>query len=133
MYIKTNKKSINYILKVYSKNNLEMIRFGFFYFVFSAYAFSTENFYDLDYSKKDLIYINEEWVYTQIFKDTQNKIVQYKDKLVHLDGNKNLIVLALKDEEFVEAAVKKTEHRLEVFHYTNLKKMFLQFIQKMEN
>ena len=77
-----------------------MIRFAvFFYFVFfSAYAFSTENFYDLDYSKKDLIYINKEWVYnSKIFKDTQNKIVQYKDKLVHLDGNKNLIVLALKD------------------------------------
>lgn len=77
-----------------------MIKIVFFFYLvfFSVCANSTENFYDLDYSEKDLININKEWVYnSKVFKDTQNKIVQYKNKLVHLDGNKNLIVLTLKD------------------------------------
>ena len=66
------------------------------YLFLMSYANSTENFYDLDYSKKDLINIDRAWIYNSgVLKDTQNKIIQYKEKIVHLDGNKNLIVLLL--------------------------------------
>ena len=65
---------------------------------FTNNSLSTENFYDLDYTKEDLKTISKEWQYNSgVFKDTQNKIIQYQDKLVHLDGYKNLIVLSLID------------------------------------
>ena len=59
---------------------------------------STENFYNFDYSKEDLKKIKKEWQYNSgIFKDTQNKILQYDDKLIHLDGYKNLVIISILD------------------------------------
>ena len=66
--------------------------------IFTKNSLSTENFYDLNYTKEDLKNISKEWQYNSgVLKDTQNKIIQYQDRLVHLDGYKNLIVLSLID------------------------------------
>ncbi len=77
---------------------MKYIIFIIYFFLFTKNSLSTENFYDINYLKSDLKYISKEWEYhSGVFKDTQNKIKQYKDKLIHLDGNKNLIVLSLKN------------------------------------
>ena len=56
------------------------------------------NYYDILYSQKDLKNISKLWTYSSnVYKDTQSKMVQYKDKIVHLDGKKNLIVISLID------------------------------------
>lgn len=57
-----------------------------------------ENYYNFEYKKGDLKNIKKEWQYNSgTLKDTQNKIVQYKDKLIHLDGFKNLIIISILD------------------------------------
>ncbi len=77
---------------------MKYIFFIIFLFSFTQNSLSTENFYDINYQTKDLKHISKEWEYhSGVFKDTQNKIKQHKDKLIHLDGNKNLIVLSLKN------------------------------------
>ena len=59
---------------------------------------SVENFYNFDYSKRQLKDIKKIWEFNSgILKDTQNKIVQYKNKIIHLDGYKNLYVISLID------------------------------------
>lgn len=59
---------------------------------------ASENFYNFKYSKEDLKDISKNWEYRSgILKDSQNKIVQYNDKLLHLDGYKNLLVISLID------------------------------------
>lgn len=59
---------------------------------------SVENFYNFDYSKSELKNIKKIWEFNSgILKDTQNKIVQYNDKIIHLDGYKNLYVISLID------------------------------------
>ena len=56
------------------------------------------NYYDILYSQKDLRNIRKLWTYSSnVFKDSQTKMVQYNDKIIHLDGNKNLIVISLTD------------------------------------
>ena len=46
------------------------------------------NYYDILYSQKDLRNIRKLWTYSSnVFKDTQTKMVQYNDKIIHLDGN----------------------------------------------
>ena len=68
-----------------------------FYFVFSN-LFADNNYYISDFKKSDLKNLKKEWVYqSNIFKDTQTKPTSYKDKLIYLDGFKNLRVLSLYD------------------------------------
>ena len=68
------------------------------FFIFSKNLFAAENFYNFEYSKNDLKNISKNWVYNSgILKDTQNKIIQFNDKLIHLDGYKNLLILSLID------------------------------------
>ena len=56
------------------------------------------NYYDILYSQKDLRNIRKLWTYSSnVFKRLQTKMVQYNDKIIHLDGNKNLIVISLTD------------------------------------
>ena len=68
------------------------------FIIFSKNLFAAENFYNFEYSKNDLKNISKNWVYNSgILKDTQNKIIQFNDKLIHLDGYKNLLILSLID------------------------------------
>ena len=67
-------------------------------FILIQNSYSTENFYNFKYTKEDLKNIKREWQYNSgILKDTQNKIIQFKDKLIHLDGYKNLIIISILD------------------------------------
>ena len=68
----------------------------FFLISINTKLYSTENFYNFNYSKEDLKKIEKIWQFNSgVLKDTQNKIVQYQNKLLHLDGYKNLIVLSI--------------------------------------
>jgi outer membrane protein assembly factor BamB len=61
-------------------------------------AFSENNYYKSDFKKKDLSNLKKTWVYkSNVFKDTQTKPLNYKDKIIYLDGYKTLIVLSLFD------------------------------------
>ena len=54
------------------------------------------NYYEIEYSQRDLENISKAWTFSsKVFKDTQTKMFQYEDKIIHLDGNKNLIVISL--------------------------------------
>ena len=56
------------------------------------------NYYEIKYSQKDLENISKAWTFSsKVFKDTQTKMFQYEDKIIHLDGKKNLIVINLTD------------------------------------
>ena len=56
------------------------------------------NYYDINYSLNDLKKIKKLWIYSSgVFKDSQTKLAQYEDKIIHLDGKKNLIVINLLD------------------------------------
>ena len=72
-----------------------------FFFIFQNHnlAFTdNSNYYDIEYSHQDLKKISKIWVYSSnVFKDSQTKLVRYKDKIIHLDGKKNLIILSLLD------------------------------------
>ena len=62
-----------------------------------VYANNT-NYYDIQYTQKDLGNISKAWTFSSnVFKDTQTKMFQYEDKIIHLDGYKNLIVINLTD------------------------------------
>ena len=71
----------------------------FLLFQFKSLSFANNtNYYEIEYSKNDLKKIKKVWTYSsKVFKDTQNKLVQYEDKIIHLDGKKNLIVISLKN------------------------------------
>ena len=59
---------------------------------------NNSNYYDIKYTKKDLENISKAWTFSSnVFKDTQTKMFQYEDKIIHLDGNKNLIILSLNE------------------------------------
>lgn len=72
------------------------------FFIFNKNLFAAENFYNIEYSKNDLKNISKNWVYNSgVLRDTQNKIIQFNDKLIHLDGYKNLLILSLIDGQEV--------------------------------
>ena len=59
---------------------------------------NNSNYYDIKYTKKDLENISKAWTFSSnVFKDTQTKMFQYEDKIIHLDGNKNLIIVSLNE------------------------------------
>ena len=54
------------------------------------------NYYNSNFEIKDLQSLKKAWTYkSNIFKDTQTKPVSYKDKVIYLDGHKNLRVISL--------------------------------------
>ena len=68
-------------------------------FLSSNILFAENNYYDIKFSKKDISIIKKKFVYeTGIFKDTQTKPVQYEDKIIYLDGYKNLRIFSLVSE-----------------------------------
>lgn len=57
---------------------------------------ASDNFYDIEFSKDDIGNIKKHWVYnSRIYKDTQTKPIVYKDRIIYLDGQKNLIIISL--------------------------------------
>ena len=57
---------------------------------------SENNYYKSNYKKEDLINLKKTWVYkSNVFKDTQTKPLNFKDKIIYLDGYKTLRVLSL--------------------------------------
>ena len=72
-------------------------------------AFSENNYYKSDFKEKDLSNLKKTWVYkSNVFKDTQTKPANYKDKIIYLDGYKTLRVLSLfNGEEICKNSGKK--------------------------
>jgi glucose dehydrogenase len=57
---------------------------------------SENNYYVSDFNKQHVKNLKKTWTFkSNIFKDTQTKPISYKDKVVYLDGYKNLRVLSL--------------------------------------
>jgi quinoprotein glucose dehydrogenase len=80
------------------KNGLFIYQILTFIFFTTNNLKSNENFYEIEFSKNELKNIKKIWEFnTGIFKDTQNKIIQHGNKLIHLDGNKNFYVISLID------------------------------------
>jgi glucose dehydrogenase len=66
----------------------------FYSILFNSYA--DNNYYFSDFTKDDLKLLKKTWIFkSNIYKDTQTKPVAYEDKLIYLDGYKNLRVLSL--------------------------------------
>ena len=62
----------------------------------SPQVMAENNYYISSLNKDNLFNLKKEWVYkSDIFKDTQTRPTQYKDKIIYLDGFKNLRVLSL--------------------------------------
>jgi outer membrane protein assembly factor BamB len=75
---------------------MKKIKFLLILFFCTKNLFASDNFYNIQYSKDDLKNISKSWMYNSgILNDTQNKIVNYNEKLIHLDGNKNLLIISL--------------------------------------
>ena len=80
------------------KNGLVIYQILTFIFFTTNNLKSNENLHEIEFSKNELKNIKKIWEFnTGIFKDTQNKIIQHGNKLIHLDGNKNLHVISLID------------------------------------
>ena len=91
--------------------NIFLIIFLLYPLKISAFNYNA-NFYDFKYSKDDLKNIKKVWKYSSgIFKDTQNKLIQYEDRIIHLDGEKNLVVISLKNGEEICKNSGKTDRR----------------------
>ena len=59
---------------------------------------NNKNYYEMVYSENDLKKISKVWEYSsKVYKTTQTKLAKYNDKVIHLDGKKNLIVLNISD------------------------------------
>ena len=79
-----------------------MIKFVFlFYFIFLN-LYAENNYYLSNFDAKNLNILKKKWVYkSNIFKDTQTKPSIFEDKIVYLDGYKNLRVLSLYNGELI--------------------------------
>jgi glucose dehydrogenase len=61
-------------------------------------AFSDNNFVDIDFGLDNVKNIKKIWTYNSgIFKDSQTKPILHNDKIIFLDGHKNLRVLSIFD------------------------------------
>lgn len=61
-------------------------------------TFSENNYYISNFKKEDLVNLKKTWIFKSgLFKDTQTKPVNFKDKIIYLDGYKTLRVLSLFD------------------------------------
>lgn len=60
------------------------------------FVLADNNFLNVNFNAKDVKNIKKIWTYhSGIYKDTQTKGKLYKDKIIFLDGHKNLIVISL--------------------------------------
>jgi outer membrane protein assembly factor BamB len=68
----------------------------FILIIFTKNLFAENNFLDINYSSKNINNIKKIWTNNSgIFKDTQSKPVIYDDKIIFLDGFKNLRVVSI--------------------------------------
>ena len=68
----------------------------FYFILFNSYA--ENNYYYSNFTKNDLKLLKKKWIFkSNIYKDTQTKPSVYENKLIYLDGYKNLRVLSLID------------------------------------
>ena len=68
----------------------------FYFIIFNSYA--ENNYYYSNLTKNDLKFLKKKWIFkSSIYKDTQTKPSVYENKLIYLDGYKNLRVLSLID------------------------------------
>ena len=71
-------------------------------------AYSDNNYFDVDFSPSDVNKIKKIWEYKSgILKSTQSKPEVYEDKIVFLDGVKNLRVVSIIDGK--EVCVNKND------------------------
>ena len=75
-----------------------MIKYIVIFYLALTNLYADNNYYTSNFKKSDLKNLKKEWIYqSNIFKDTQTKPASYKDKIIFLDGYKNLRVLSLYD------------------------------------
>ncbi len=68
----------------------------FYLILFNSYA--DNSYYNSNFTKGDLKFLKKKWVFkSNIFKDTQTKPSVYENRIIYLDGYKNLRVLSLAD------------------------------------
>ena len=73
-----------------------MFKILFLLFITSINCLAENNYYISNFEEKDLFNLKKTWVYkSNLFKDTQTKPTVYKDRIIYLDGYKNLRVLSL--------------------------------------
>ena len=77
---------------------MNKIFLNFIFIIFINNALAENNFFDINFAPSDISKIKKEWEYNSgIFKTTQSKPEVYKNRIVFLDGLKNLKVLSLID------------------------------------
>lgn len=81
----------------------------FIIILFKNNAFSESNFVDVKFELDDIKNIKKIWTFnSSVFKDTQTKPYVYNDKIILLDGHKNLRVISILDGREV---CKNTENK----------------------
>lgn len=74
----------------------KFIKYFLIIIFYSSKVMAENNYYISTLKKENLSKLKKEWVYrSDIFKDTQTRPTQFKDKIIYLDGYKNLRVLSL--------------------------------------
>ena len=79
------------------KNKSILVNFLIFFFIFFSHGSVAENnFLNVNFSSENIKDIKKIWTYNSgVIKDTQAKPVFYKDKIIFLDGFKNLRVISI--------------------------------------
>ena len=73
-----------------------MIKYVLIFYLIFTNLYGDNNYYISTFKKDDLKNLKKKWIYkSNLFKDTQTKPTAYKDKIIYLDGYKNLRVLSL--------------------------------------
>ena len=73
-----------------------MIKYVLIFYLIFTNLYGDNNYYISTFKKDDLKNLKKKWIYkSNLFKDTQTKPSVYKDKIIYLDGYKNLRVLSL--------------------------------------
>ena len=85
---------------------------NFFIFIFINNALAENNFFDVNFDPSDITKIKKEWEYNSgLFKSTQSKPEVYKNRVIFLDGYKNLKVLSLIDGSEICSNISKKPDR----------------------
>ena len=73
-----------------------MVKYVLIFYLIFTNLYGDNNYYISNFKKDDLKNLKKKWIYkSNLFKDTQTKPTAYKDKIIYLDGYKNLRVLSL--------------------------------------
>lgn len=77
--------------------NIRILKIFFiFTFFFNTNLFSDNNYLDIQFDENSLKKIEKKWIYKSgVFKDSQTQPIVFQDKIIFLDGHKNLRVVAI--------------------------------------